>query len=484
MNLRLVAIVLGHLTLACGAAMFPPVILAVIFADPHGSSIFFLSMVFCLIVTFELERFGMKTRRKNLGVREGLAVTGLGWLLICLLGMIPYVAGGYLNLLDAFLESVSGFSGTGATVIEDVEILPWAVLLWRSLSNWLGGLGIIIIFVAILPQGRGAMNLVRAEATGPTNERQMPRIRDNAKAIFLVYVALTIFCSIVYWICGLEFFPAVNHAMTTIATGGFSTFNGSVADYGNIYLEIAMTFFMIVSSGSFAMYVVAWKKGSRVIFQNTEFNFYLRLIGVAAILIMLDLIFEGNFSIFNAVRFSIFHVASMASTTGFVSYDFDTFPPFAKGVLLMTMFLGGCAGSTAGGLKVSRIVLLAKLVYSIAWQKLHPRMIAQVKMNDRVVSDEILFGVAKFFFAYVMMDIILAFIMLLNGIPMIDAVSVSVSTIGSVGPGFGIQGAMSSYSLLPDASKIFVCIFMFLSRLEIFTVLVLFTPEFWRRQGW
>ena len=484
MNLRLVSIVLGHLTLACGAAEIFPVILAVASGDSHGASIFFLSMIFCLIVTFELERFGIKTRKENLGVREGLAVTGLGWLLICLLGMIPYVAGGYLNLLDSFLESVSGFSGTGATVIEDVEILPSSVLLWRSLSNWVGGLGIIVIFVAILPQGRGVINLVRAEATGPTSERQMPKVRDNAKALFIVYVALTILCSIVYWICGLEIFPAINHAMTTIATGGFSTFNGSVADYGNIYLEIAMTFFMIISSGSFAMYVVAWKKGLKIILRNTEFNFYLRMIGVAAILILLDLIAEGGFSIFDAIRLSIFHVASMASTTGFVSYDFDTWPAFAKGVLLMTMFLGGCAGSTAGGLKVSRIVILAKMVYSITWQKLHPRMVATVKLNDRVVPDEILLDVARFFFANVLMDILLAFIMLLNGVPMIDAVSVSVSTIGSVGPGFGIQGAMSSYSLLPDSSKIFVCFFMFLSRLEIFTVLVLFTPAFWNRKGW
>lgn len=484
MNLRLVSIVLGHLTLACGAAEIFPVILAVASGDSHGASIFFLSMIFCLIVTFELERFGIKTRKENLGVREGLAVTGLGWLTICLLGMIPYVAGGYLNLLDSFLESVSGFSGTGATVIEDVEILPSSVLLWRSLSNWVGGLGIIVIFVAILPQGRGVINLVRAEATGPTSERQMPKVRDNAKALFIVYVALTILCSIVYWICGLKIFPAINHAMTTIATGGFSTFNGSVADYGNIYLEIAMTFFMIISSGSFAMYVVAWKKGLKIILKNTEFNFYLRMIGVAALLILLDLIVEGGFSILDAIRLSTFHVASMASTTGFVSYDFDTWPAFAKGVLLMTMFLGGCAGSTAGGLKVSRIVILAKMVYSIAWQKLHPRMVATVKLNDRVVPDEILLDVARFFFAYVLMDILLAFIMLLNGVPMIDAVSVSVSTIGSVGPGFGIQGAMSSYSLLPDSSKIFVCFFMFLSRLEIFTVLVLFTPAFWNRKGW
>ena len=482
MNKRLVSALLGYLTLFCGAAMFPPLILAAAFEEAGGAAAFLLSMFLCLAATFELERFGGIKGKDNLGVREGIAITVIGWLLVSILGMIPYFAGGYLGLLDSLVESVSGFSGTGATVFEDVEILPRSILLWRSLSNWVGGLGIVVIFMAIIPQnGRGAMYVLRAETTGPTKDRQMPRITDNAKALFTVYVTLTLLCAAAYFLCGLNPFAAVNHAMTTIATGGYGIYNSTVAEYGNVYLDIAMTFFMIISSGSFAMYVVAFRRGVHVIFKNTEFRIYLWIIGISALIISLDLFIEMHMDIFTAVRYASFHVASLSSTTGFVAVDFDTWPPLSKGFLLMMMFLGGCAGSTAGGLKVARIILLFKMLLVVVQQKIHPQSVAQVKMNDQAVDDEIVFGAAKFFFAVVVMDIIFAFVMMFDGIDFVNSVSVSVSTMASVGPGFGIEGATSGYSLLPGLSKIFACVFMFLSRLEVFVVLALLSPSFWHK---
>ena len=480
MNRRLVSALLGYLTLFCGAAMLPPLILAAVLNDSASVAAFLLSMFMCLAATFELERFGGIKGKDNLGVREGIAITVLGWALISLLGMVPYFAGGWLNPLDSVVESVSGFSGTGATVFEDVEILPPSILLWRSLSNWVGGLGVIVIFMAILPQfGRGAMFILRAESTGPTKERQMPSIRDNAKALFLVYVTLTVACSIAYFLCGLTPFAAINHAMTTIATGGYGVFNGTVSEYGNAWLEMWMSFFMILSSGSFAMYVVAARKGSKVILQNTEFRVYLQIVAVTSAVIAIDLILEQDFNPLDSIRTSIFHVASLSSTTGFVAADFDQWPPLSKGFLLMTMFLGGCAGSTAGGLKVARIILLFKMLVAIVKQKIHPQSVMQVKMNGQVVDDEIVYGAARFFFAVVIMDIAFAFVMMFDGIDLVNSVSVSVSTMASVGPGFGIEGATSGYSLLPNLSKLFACLFMFLSRLEIFTVLALLSPSFW-----
>lgn len=482
MNRRLVSALLGYLTLFCGAAMIPPLIFAAISQESGGVWAFLLSMFLCLAATFELERFGGIKGKDNLGVREGIAITVIGWLLVSILGMIPYFASGYLGPLDSLVESISGFSGTGATVFEDVEILPRSILLWRSLSNWVGGLGIIVIFMAILPQfGRGAMYVIRAESTGPTKERQMPRIRDNAKALFIVYVTLTMLCSIAYFLCGLNPFAAVNHAMTTIATGGYGIYNGTVDEYGNGWLELAMTIFMIISSGSFAMYVVAFRRGGHVILKNTEFKTYLWIIAVAAIVISLDLFVEMEMDIFTAIRYAGFHVASLSSTTGFVATDFDQWPPLSKGLLMMTMFLGGCAGSTAGGLKVARIVLLFKMLDVIVRQKIHPQSVVQVKMNDQAVEDEIVFGAARFFFAVVVMDILFAFVMMVDGIDFVNSVSVSVSTMASVGPGFGIEGATSTYFLLPSLSKIFACLFMFLSRLEIFTVLALLSPSFWHK---
>lgn len=240
-----------------------------------------------------------------------------------------------------------------------------------------------------------------------------------------------------------------------------------------------MTFFMVISSGSFAMYVVAFRRGTHIIIKNTEFRIYLWIIFIAALIISIDLFVEMNMDIFTAIRYAGFHVASMSSTTGFVAVDFDKWPPLSKGFLMMTMFLGGCAGSTAGGLKVARIVLLFKMLNIIVMRKIHPQSVAYVKMNGQAVDDEIVFGAARFFFAVVIMDIAFAFIMMFDGIDFINSVSVSVSTMASVGPGFGIEGATSGYSLLPSLSKLFACVFMFLSRLEIFVVLALLSPSFW-----
>ena len=462
--------------------MLPPFILAATSEEFNGAAAFLLAIFLCLAVTFELERFGGLRGKDNIGTREGIAITGLGWLLISILGLIPYFAGGYLNLLDSLVESVSGFSGTGATVINDVEILPRSILLWRSMSNWFGGLGIVVIFMAIMPQfGRGGMFILKAETTGPTKERQLPRIRDNAKALFSIYVALTTVCAGAYFLCGLSPFAAINHAMTTIATGGYGIYNGTVGEYGNIYLEYCMAFFMIVSSGSFAMYVVACRRGIGVIFRNAEFRTYLLIIIVAAIVVASDLILEMDIDPETASRAAIFHVASLSSTTGFVAHDFDTYPPLSKAFLLMTMFLGGCAGSTAGGLKVARIILLFKFVVLIIRQKLHPNLITQLTLSGQPVDQDIVYGAAKFFFAVVVLDVLFAAVMMFDGIDFVNAISVSVSTMASVGPGFGIEGATSTYALLPSLSKFCACGFMFLSRLEIFTVLALCSPSFWQK---
>ena len=461
--------------------MLPPLILAAMSSHHGDAAAFLLAMFLCIAVTFELERFGGLQGKDNIGVREGVAVTGLGWLLVSILGTVPYIAGGYLNVVDSLVESFAGFSGTGATVFDDVEILPQSILLWCSLSNWVGGLGIFVIFMAILSQfGRGAMFILMAETTGPTKERNMPRIRDNAKMLFQIYVALTFLCAVGYFLCGLNIFAAVNHAMTTIATGGYSVYNSTVNEYGNPYLEFCMAFFMIISSGSFAMYAVSYQRGIKNIWRNAEFKVYLWIVFTVTAIISTDLILEMDWDVGYAIRSALFHVASLSSTTGFVAHDFDLYPPISKSFMMMTMFLGGCAGSTAGGLKVARIILLFKFVAMIVRQKIHPQLINAVKLNGKTIDEGVVYSAARFFFAVVVLDITFAFVMMFDGIDFVNSLSVSVSTMASVGPGFGIQGATSTYALLPNFSKLFACVCMFLSRLEIFVVLVLLTPSFWR----
>ncbi len=484
MDLRVVAYILGKLSLACGAALLLPFAIALLYLESSCLA-FSLSIVLCTAVGLMLTFYG-RLESENLTVREGIAITGLGWIMVTFLGMVPYAAGGYLSVLDGVLETISGLSGTGATVIDDIEILPQSILLWRALTHWFGGLGIIVIFIALLPQfGRGAVHMFNAESTGPTTGRVLPRIKEMAKALFSVYLAFTVAATIVYMLCGMDFLVALDHSFSTIATGGFSTYNNSVAHFDNPVTEAWIIFFMVISSANFGMYVAAWRRGFHVVLQDTEFRTYVAIVFGTAILIAGNLVYAMGWDWQQAFRQALFQTASLSSTTGFVSSDFDVWPSFSKVVLLLLMFIGGCAGSTAGGLKVTRVMLLVKMVYTIIWQKLHPQMVSHVKSNGEEFTQDILYGVARFFFVYVMLDVLWASLMIFDGVPTLDAIGVSISTMGSVGPGFGMAGATCTYSSLPVLSKVVACISMLMGRLESFTVLALLMPEFWRRRkGW
>jgi len=485
MNFNTIAALLGSMAMFTGSAMLAPLVLAVYREENSGVAVFLLAAFLTLTVAFELKSRS-DPKEQTLSVREGIAITGLGWLMVSSLGMLPYLLGGHLNLLDSFTEAISGFSGTGATVINNVEILPQSILLWRSMTGWIGGLGIVVVFMAILPQmGRGAMHIFRAESSTAERNRQFPRIRDNAVALFAIYLTLTSCCAGAYYFCGMDWFAALNHALATIATGGFSIHNDGIIGYESPALELCMSFFMIVAAVSFTLYLMALRHGFKMIRKSTELKAYLCILATAAFLIGVDLIVEMDFHSFDAYRYALFHVASISSTTAFVTNDFDAWPGFSKGILLMLMFMGGCAGSTAGGLKIARVVLLTKLLRLIMQKKLNEHLVQRIEMNGQIVPEEILMSAGRFFFAYLMVDVIFAAVMIVDGIELTDAVGVAVSTLGSVGPGFGISGAFSNYSLLPPLSKIFACLVMFMGRLEIFTVLALLSPEFWRRdKGW
>ena len=447
-----------------------------------------LALAGAALVSFAVG-MGMQRSRKgavdDLSVREGIAITSLSWILVTFLGMLPYVFGGYLNILDGILECISGLSGTGATVITDIEVLPQSILVWRSLTHWLGGLGIIVIFIALFPQfGHGIVHMMDAESTGPTSDRMLPRVRQMAKALFTVYVILTTAATVALMACGLDFLTALEHAFSTIATGGFSPYNDSVAHFGSPIIEGVLALFMILSSANFSIYVAAWRKGIGVIFRDTEFRLYVALVLGAAALMSLNLIYGASYDPLEAVRETFFQAASISSSTGFVSADFDQWPSFSKGILLFLMFCGGCAGSTAGGLKVTRLMLLMKTMRSVVQQKLSPRSVVQVHSNGEDYNEEILYGVARFFVAYVILDILWTVLFIGDGVPTLDAIGLSVSTMGSCGPAFGTVGPTCTYAELPVFSKVIVCISMLLGRLEMFPVLALLMPSFWRHSNW
>lgn len=479
MQLQVIYYVLGRLVMAETLTMFIPFALAFYYWE---SSIpgFAIALGLSASVGLVLQSHG-RPNVDNLSIREGIAITGLGWALATGLGMLPYVCGGYLNGLDALFESISGFTGTGATVFETLTGLPNSILFWRMMTHWFGGLGIIVIFIALLPQtGQSSVYMYNAETTGPTQDRVLPRLRNMTKALFQMYLLFTAVATVVYVICGLGPYEALTHAMSTIGAGGFSIYDESAMHFQNPAFEWSMTFFMILAGGNFGLYYRIWQKGPGVIKHNSEFKAYILLLFTAMVLIGSNLLYTMHYSPGEAVRYAAFQVGSI-STTGFVSADFDKWPAFSKGILLMLMISGGCAGSTAGGMKVARVVLLVKNTWAVMRQKLAPRQLVEVRMNGNRVSEEVLLRVGQFFFLYIFFIVFWAFLLTLDGLEIFDAIGISVTTMGSVGPAFGIAGATCTYAGLSVFSKSILCIAMLLGRLEMFTLLVMLTPDFWQK---
>lgn len=479
MDIRIIYYVLGRLVMAETITMFIPFAMALWNFESSVSG-FAVALGLSASVGLVLQTNGRK-RETDLSMREGIAITGFGWALATSLGMLPYVCGGYLNALDAVFESISGFSGTGATVFNSLSGLPASILFWRMMTHWFGGLGIIVIFIALLPQtGQSSVYMYNAETTGPTEERVLPRLKDMTKVLFRMYLMFTFVAASVYMLCGLTPYEALTHAMSTIGAGGFSTYDDSAMHFDSPAFEWWMTFFMILAGGNFGLYYRIWQKGPGVIKRNSEFKAYLWIQGLAILLVFLNLAATMPLALGDALRYAAFQVGSL-STTGFVSADFEQWPPFSKGIILLLMMCGGCAGSTASGIKVVRVLVLLKNAWAVVHQKISPRRVVEVRLNGSRVSEETLRRVGQFFFLYIFFIAFWALLLTLDGIEVFDALGLSVSTMGNIGPAFGIAGATCTYAGLSVFSKSILCISMLLGRLEMFTLLVMLTPDFWQK---
>ena len=479
MQLQVIYYVLGRLVMAETITMFIPFAMAFYYYETSIPG-FAVAVGLSASVGLVLQSHG-RASTDNLSIREGIAITGLGWALATGLGMLPYVCGGYLGALDALFESISGFTGTGATVFDTLTGLPSSILFWRMMTHWFGGLGIIVIFIALLPQtGQSTVYMYNAETTGPTQDRVLPRLRDMTKALFQMYLLFTALAATVYMLCGLGPYEALTHAMSTIGAGGFSIYDESAMHFKNPAFEWSMTFFMILAGGNFGLYYRIWKKGPGVVRHNSEFKAYMLILFTAMVLIGGNLLYTMPYAPGDAIRYAAFQVGSI-STTGFVSADFDKWPDFSKGILLMLMMSGGCAGSTAGGMKVARVVLLVKNTWAVMRQKIAPRQLVEVRMNGSRVSEETLLRVGQFFFLYIFFIVFWALLLTLDGLEIFDAIGISITTMGSVGPAFGIAGATCTYAGLSVFSKSILCVAMLLGRLEMFTLLVMLTPDFWQK---
>jgi trk system potassium uptake protein TrkH len=447
--------------------------------------------------------FGRPGQSDDLGAREGFAIVALSWLVLSLIGALPFVLGGVLDTYtDAFFETMSGFTTTGATIFGGggnmaIEAMPNAFLFWRSLAHWMGGMGIIVLTLAILPiLGIGGMQLFRAEVPGPSADKLTPRVRETAKRLWLIYVGITV-VEVLLLLPAMSPFDAINHAFATMATGGFSTENGSVGQYDSAYIDWVITVFMFLAGMNFALHYRLLRGKPLTIIGDSELRVYTGLVLGATVLITLgtwqpsaqvlmvgdplDTAFSGYASITEALRYGAFQSVAIITTTGFGTADYEVWTPLALGVLFILFFVGGMAGSTGGGPKVIRHMLLFKNAFREMKQLVHPQAVIPMRLGGEVVPNDVMRNVLSFIVLYFMLNGLGIVIMSFLGMDLMSAFGATIACVGNIGPGFGSVGPTDNYAHIPAIGKWVLSILMMAGRLEIFTVLILFAPTFWRQ---
>ena len=446
-----------------------------------------MAFLISLLITFGSGFFFLylgRNSENSLSRRDAYVVVTAAWVVFSFFGMLPFLIHGCItNVTDAFFESTSGFTTTGASIIDDVEILPHAILFWRSLTQWIGGLGIVFFTIAILPSlVGGSVKVFAAEATGPIKAKMHPRLSTTAKWIWSIYLLLTIGCALSFWGAGMDWFEAINYSMTTTATGGFAIHNESTEYFHSPTIDYISITFQFLSGINFTLlYVSIVKMKVKALFSNSEFKLYVSVVAGATLWIMYLLLTRMGYDIEHAFRAALFQVVSFMTTTGMFNEDAGTWPHITWVILGVVMYLGACAGSTSGGFKCVRGVMLLKVIRNNFRQILHPNAVLPVKINGINIQQSKLVALFAFFTLTMMMTLVTATIMIVAGIDNTNAITIALSCVSNVGPTLGTQiGPVMSWSTLPDLIKWILCPLMLMGRLEIMTVLVLFTRSFWK----
>ncbi len=480
MNIQLTLRILGALLLFLAAALLFPIPFALYYNDGAAAAFLWSAAVSFLagLILFRLCRSD-----RDLSVREGFAIVTFGWFFYAVFGALPFVLSGAIpSPLDAMFETMSGFTTTGASILTEIEGLPESILLWRSLTQWLGGMGIIVMSLAILPMlGVGGMQLFKAEVPGPTADRLKPRIQDTAKLLWGVYVILTGVETVLLMFGGMTLHEALCHSFATLATGGFSSRNASVGAYNSAYIDWVVTLFMFLAGVNFSLHYHVLRGRLKNVNRNEEFRVYLG-ITLFAIIALVCFNFSSVYdSFFDNLRFSAFQAVSILTTTGFATADYEGWPVFGQYLLVFLMFIGGCAGSTGGGMKVARILLLFKHAHVQLYRLIHPRAIRLVKLGNIPVDREVMQAILGFFALFMGIFVFASLLMAASGMDLVSAGSAVIATLSNIGPGLGSVGPTDNYAHIAPFGKSVLMFCMLLGRLELFTVLVLIFPTFWRK---
>ena len=475
----MIGFVIGRILLTEAVLLVLPMAVALLYGE--AAAPFLIPML--LVAVCGLLLSARKPARTSLYARDGLAVVALAWLLMSLFGAMPFVLSGDIpRFVDAFFETVSGFTTTGASILTEIEPLGRGILFWRSFTHWVGGMGVLVFVMAILPMTDGhGMHLLRAEVPGPTVGKLVSRMGDTAKILYGIYLALTVIEIVLLLAGGMPLYDACIHAFGTAGTGGFSCRNLSVGAYDSAYFDIVIGVFMLLFGVNFKLYFFLLIRRFRDVFRSEELRAYLGIVAAAVVAITVDILhLYGSFA--SSLRYAFFQVASIITTTGFATADFNTWPSFSKAILVTLMFIGACAGSTGGGIKVARIIILVKTSLGDMRKMLHPNAIVTVRMEGKPLSDKHIRSVHLFITVYLLVFTGSLLLLSLEGFDLITTFTALTACINNIGPGLEMVGPMGNFAAFSDFSKLLLSFNMLVGRLEIFPMLLLFAPSIWKRK--
>jgi trk system potassium uptake protein TrkH len=483
MSVKNILYILGALLFFLGLTMLLPLVCSIYYGEGDYKALSVSMGITSLTGLLLFYLFKPTNGDLTLSHREGFIIVASGWFLAATFGSLPYLIHGVLpSFVDAFFESISGFTTTGATVIPHIEGIPHGILLWRSLTQWLGGMGIIILSIAIFPLlGVGGMQLYKAELPSPVKDKLTPRVTETARTLWIVYIIISTVEFIMLLFGGMDVFNSLCHTFTTMATGGFSTSDVSIAQFHSTYIDGVITLFMLIAGINFTLHYSLIVGNFRAVLTNSELRFYLGIALTAVIIVTLNLRLHVFDEIGTCLRYASFQVISIVTTTGFTTANFSEWPSLSKIILLLLMFVGGSAGSTGGSIKCLRILLILKHSYRELYRLVHPHAVTAVKLGKRIVYPETMASIWGFFILYLAVTVIAAIILTVLGLDVMTAFSSVAATIGNVGPGFGAVNPSSTYSEIPHLGKWVLSLCMLAGRLEIYTVMILFIPEFWKK---